>query len=30
VLDARTLTDCFDLPLTLDHVDGRWYARASR
>jgi len=28
VLDADQLSACFDLPLVLDRLDGRWYARA--
>ncbi|WP_456786872.1 ABC transporter ATP-binding protein [Cellulomonas sp. P5_C5] len=29
VLTAETLSGAFDLPLTVDHADGRWSARAS-
>jgi iron complex transport system ATP-binding protein len=28
VLDAERLSACFDLPLALDRLDGRWSARA--
>jgi len=29
VLTAETLSGAFDLPLTVDHTDGRWSARAA-
>ncbi len=28
VLTSETLSDCFDLPLSLDHRAGRWYSQA--
>ncbi|MEV6984918.1 ATP-binding cassette domain-containing protein [Sphaerisporangium sp. NPDC051017] len=30
VLTSENLSRCFGRPLSLDHVDGRWYVRAAR
>ncbi|GAA1693349.1 ATP-binding cassette domain-containing protein [Nonomuraea maheshkhaliensis] len=30
VLTSDQLSDCFGRPLTVDRIDGRWYARAAR
>jgi iron complex transport system ATP-binding protein len=30
VLTPANLSDCFGLPLQVDRLDGRWYARAAR